>query len=447
MRVLYIDVDSLRPDHTTPYGYGKPTTPNLATLAEDGVVFDRAYAAASPCMPSRAAALTGRYGINNGVVTHGARGRTLNDPSMWDDWSGDRSDWWTLPEVCFHERMPTGAVSSFPRHPSPWFYHLWHEFYQPQEPPDDGEHFQTPRAETVADLAAAFVDDHADDEFFLYTQFWDPHTPYNRSSEAVETFRDGDLPPYPTDEQIADHQVDSWRSAAAEGIDDRNDLADVLARYDAEINYADAHVGRLLDDLRDNDIYDDTLIIVTADHGEEFGEHGLYREHWSTYDGTQRVPLLIKPPADMPVDPGRRDHLVTNVDVAPTIASYLGIEQPSQWQGRSLRPVVEDANARSRERVVTEHGLYTAQRAVRTDRWKLVRTYHPGLWDVPDVELFDVEADPWEQTDVAGDYPDVVDGLMETMAVWVEERVGREEDALHAVAREGPAGLNWVASD
>lgn len=447
MRVLYVDIDSLRPDHVTAYGYEKPTTPNIAELADDGVIFDRAYVAASPCMPSRAAALTSRYGINNGVVTHGSRGRTLNDPWIWDGWSGNRSEWWTLPEACFHERIHTGAVSSFPRHPSHWFYHLWHEFYQPQEPTGAGEHFQTPRAETVADLAAAFLDDHGDESFFLYAQFWDPHTPYNRSEENVEQFSGGDLPPYPTEEQIANHRADTWRSAAYEGIDDRSDLADVLAQYDAEIEYVDAQIGRLLDDLRELGIYDDTLIVLTADHGEEFGEHGLYREHWSTHDGTQRVPLIVKPPADTQVDPGRRNHLVTNIDIAPTIASYLDVDSPARWQGRSLRPVIEDSETPGRESLVFEHGLYTAQRAVRTDRWKLVRTYHSGLWDLPDVQLFDMRADPWEQNDVAANHPAVVEDLEETMAVWAEKHVGREEDALHAVAREEPAGLTWATDE
>jgi arylsulfatase A-like enzyme len=434
--ILYVDIDSLRPDHVGAYGYEKSTTPNIDALAEEAVRFDRMYAANSPCMPSRAAFSSGRYGIANGVETHGELGRELRR-----DWGEDEQQ--SVPELFFDARVRTAAVSSFPRHPSPWFYHLWHEFYQPQEPDAEGEYFQTPRAETVADLALSFVEDNADEPFFLYTQFWDPHAPYNRADEEIEPFRDGSLPARPTAEQIEAHQSwDAWRSATQLDISDRDDLGELLAHYDAEISYADRHVGRLLDGLREAGRYEEALIVLTADHGEEFGEHGLYREHWSTHDGTQRVPLLVKPPADRPVETGGREHLVTNVDLGPTLADYADLEAPDAWHGQSLRPVLEDADAESRDRIVVDHGLYTAQRAVRTDRWKFVRTYDPGMWGgvLDDRALYDMDDDPWEQESVATEHPDVVADLETEMALWAERHRGSEEDALRRVAREGPSG-------
>ncbi|GAA0663608.1 sulfatase [Natronoarchaeum mannanilyticum] len=446
MPVIHIDVDSLRPDHVGAYGYEGDTTPNVDEIAADAVQFENAYAANSPCMPSRAGTLTGRYGIHNGVASHGPQARAINSPHHRSD-GAYHPDWRTLPESLFHERIATGAVSSFPRHPAPWFYQLWHEFYQPQEPPGDGEYFQTPRGADVTDLALDFLDDHAGEEFYLYVQYWDPHAPYNRTDEEVAAFADPPMPPHPTEAQIAEHREwDRWRSASEQGISDRDDLAALLAEYDAEIRHVDRQIGRLAAFLKDRGLYEDSLVIVTADHGEEFGEHGLYREHWSTHDGTQRIPLLVKPPADADVSPGARDHLVTNVDLAPTVADYLGVERPARWQGRSLRPAVADAGAESREFVVVDHGLYTAQRAVRTERWKLVRTYHPGQWAdrLPEVALYDVIDDPWEQDDISDEHPDVVDELAETMAVWAEEHVGREEDALKETARIGPAGLEWA---
>jgi arylsulfatase A-like enzyme len=92
-----------------------------------------------------------------------------------------------------------------------------------------------------------------------------------------------------------------------------------------------------------------------------------------------------------------------------------------------------------------DHGLYTAQRAVRTDRWKFVRTYHPGHWGpvTPERQLFDMQADPYEQDDVADSHPEVVDELETTMAVWAERHVGPSEDSLHRTARQGPAGASF----
>jgi len=467
VNVFVIDVDSLRQDHVGAYGYARSTTPNIDAFAEDAVRFDRAYVANSPCMPSRAALLSGRYGVSNGVETHGSRSQVLSTPHTWQDYGGDDAlaladDYRTLPECFFDDGRASVAVSSFPRHPAPWFYHLWSDFHHPREPEGEMEYFQTPRAADVTDLATDALDHLTDGDRpyqrgpgLFYVQYWDPHAPYKRSDAEVERFRDGDLPPYPTAEQIErHHEWDRWRSASDpyfdyalrhspyETIENRQALGELLAHYDAEIRYVDEQIGRFLDELRARGLYDDALIVLTADHGEEFGEHGCYREHWSTHDGTQRVPLLVKPPASADVGPGSSDHLVTNVDLAPTVAAAAGLEPPDAWQGDSLLPVLDDAVADWRDRIVLDHGLYTAQRAVRTDRWKFVRTYNDGEWDLPERALYDMAADPWEQENVAAEQPEVVADLEDEMAAWAEDHVGMEGDELREVARTGPAGLS-----
>jgi len=441
MDTLVIDVDSLRPDHVGAYGYDQPTTRNIDRLAADGVRFDHAYTACSPCMPSRAALTTGRYGIANGVATHGPRAQVVEGPATWEDFDGDPDAYRRLPEVFFDAGVPACAVSSFPRHPAPWFYHLWDEFHQPREPPGEGEYFQTPRAETVADSAIECLDRY--DDSFVHAQFWDPHAPYNR--EPGPPLADPPRPPHPTDEAIARHQNDTgWKSASHEGIEDAGDLLGLLARYDAEIRYCDRHVGRVLDALRERGRYESALIVLVADHGEEFGEHGRYREHWSTHEGTQRIPMIVKPPGG--ADGSARDQFVTNVDLAPTLCEYAGLERPAAWHGESLRPLVAGERPAWRDSVVLDHGLYTAQRAVRTDRWKFVRTYEDGIWELPERQLFDLETDPWEQENVAGANPAVVERLERNLAAWTERYRGRGEDALQAVAREGPGGLEWADS-
>ena len=449
MRILYIDIDSLRADHVGAYGYDGATTPNLDEFADDAVAFENAYVANSPCLPSRAALLSGRYGTNNDVETHGPQSQQLTHPVHEVQWAGTWSDhvpgrqWWSLPRLCYEERVPTLAVSSFPRHPAPWFHDTWHEVHQPQEPVGKRESFQTPRAESVVDSTVDVLSRYAERDWFAYVQLWDPHGPYLRSDEEVARFEDVPMPPHPTAERIADHQEwDAWRSASHMDIDDRDDLRQLIANYDAEIHYADHHLGRLFDYLRVNGLYDDSLIVVTADHGEEFGEHGLYREHWSTHDGTQRVPLLVKPPADTPFEAGDRSQLVTNVDMAPTLADYAGFEAPARWQGVSLRPVLESAEESWRDAIFVDHGLYTAQRALRTDQWKLIKTAHPGMWDgvIPETQLYDLEADPWEQSDRAEANPDVVSRLEDQLTSLVEEYQQNGQDTLETVATNGPSG-------
>jgi len=455
--VVYVDVDSLRPDHVGVYGYDPPTTPNIDALAAEGVHFERAYAANSPCMPSRAALLTGRYGVANGIATHGPPAQTPEWPQTWRDFDGDAADFWTLPECFFQAGVPAVAVSSFPRHPAPWFYHLWDAFHQPREPEGAGEYFQTPRAEAVVDRALDVLDRH--EACFLYVQLWDPHAPYNRTAEEVARFRDPPLPAHPTVDEIRAHgQRDTWRNpgdpdlASAlrhsdhDAVTDRDALGELLAHYDAEVDHADRHVGRLLEGLRERGRYDETLVVLTADHGEAFGEHGLYREHWSTHEPTQRVPLVLKPPASAgaPTEPAGRDHLVTNVDLPPTVLDYAGLDVPDAWQGRSLRAPVEDPDGDWRDRVVVEHGLYTAQRAIRTDRWKLIHTRHSGDWDRPEWCLYDLQDDPLEQSDVTDEHPDAVERLRSEMADWVDAHVGRGGDPLAEVAADGPWGLRYA---
>lgn len=346
----------------------------------------------------------------------------------------------------FHERITTTAISSFPRHPAKWFYHLWDQFIQPREPIGDDESLFTPRAEHVADLAIDFLDANCRTDFFLYTQFWDPHEPYNRSEEEIEQFRDESLlPPYPTDEQIKQQQKKSvLRGATEVGIENRSDLAEIHANYDAEIRYADAHIGRIIDRLQAIGSYDESLIILTGDHGEEFGEHGVYRHHWSTFDGTQQIPLIIKPPKNCSFDPGCRDQLITNVDIAPTILEFAGIDPPEKWQGKSLLPIIEQQNDSWRDYIVLEHGLHTVQRAIRTSKWKLIRTYHPGMYkeELSRYQLYNLNEDPWEQNDISEEHQAIIDELERDMATWVEHHVGPDGDSLRELARDGPTAYH-----
>lgn len=449
MNVVVVDIDALRPDHLGAYGYDI-ATPAIDAVADDAVIFENAYTANSPSLPARAAFVTGRYGVSNGVVTHGPDAYTISSPHTWDTPGSHRRDYWTLPELFFNDRIRTGAVASDGRHPAPWLYHVWHEYIQPQEPQGDNELFMTVRGETVADEATAFIDRHDDEEFFLYSQFWDTHAPY-RIPDDVDpvTADDISLPPHPTEEQIVEHGTwDAWRCGGND-ITSRDDLAALLARYDTAVRYVDRQVGRIVDTLKEHDLYADTLLVITADHGEEFGAHGVYQDHWSTYDGTQRVPLIVKPPEAMDVQTGTRDQLVTNVDIAPTLADVAGLDAPRAWQGRSLRPIMENTDTDWRDHIVCDHGLYTAQRMVRTERWKLIRTFHPGTWGhaLPELQLFDMANDPWEQDDISSDNPDTVRRLHREMRRFVDDHVERNGDPLMDVADDGPVGSMGAETD
>ena len=448
MKTIIIDIDSLRADQLGAYGQEQEISTNIDEFAEDSKIFTNAYVAGSPSMPSRASLLYGRFPVHHHVETHGTLGQTINHPYSWSfsvkkDWSGDLSEWWSLPEALFRNQVETCAVSSASRYPAPWMFNFWNRYVQPEEPDEDVTTFASVEAEEVTDHGLEFLE-NSDDEFMLYLQFWDPHMPMQRPEEEVEKFEEMDIPEYPTEDQIEKHvDWETKNSASEKNIQDREDLRDLYAEYRAEINYVDEQVGRIIEYLKDEGIYEDSLIILTADHGEEFGEHGVYQEHWSTNEAVQNVPLLVKTPGSEESE--RFDDLVSNVDLASTVADFHGLEEPEQWQGRSLKPLIEEENFDWREFLVMDHGLHTAQKAIREDKWKMIQTLHPGDWGrkLQEMQLYDVEEDPMEQENLALEKPKLVEKLKTKMDLWREQRMHRG-DPLKNVAERGPAGYRYL---
>ena len=449
MKTLIIDIDSLRFDQLGAYGQDQDITPVLDEFSKDCTIFTNAYAAGSPSMPSRASLLYGRFPVHHHVETHGTMGQTMNHPYSWSfsvkkDWDGDLKDWWSLPEALFRNDIDTCAVSSASRYPAPWMFNFWSEYVQPEEPDEENTTFACVEAEEVTEHGLDFLEDSGED-FMLYLQYWDPHMPMQRPEEEVEEFEDMEIPEYPTEEQIKEHQ--SWQtknSASGKEIEDRDDLRQLYAAYRAEVNHVDSQLEKIFEKLKDRDIYDETLVIVTADHGEEFGEHGVYQEHWSTNENIQKVPLLVKPPEGEP-DVEKVDELVSNTDIAATVLDYHGVEKPGKWQSRSVKPLIEEESFDWREFLVLDHGLHTAQRAIRDGKWKMIQTMHPGDWGrkIQEMQLFNVESDPFEQENLALEKPKLVEKLKQKMDLWVERR-SHNGDPLPKVAERGPAGYRYL---
>jgi choline-sulfatase len=427
MHVIYIDIDSLRPDHLGCYGYPRPTSPNIDRLAEQGTRFTRCFASDSPCMPSRAATMSGTFGITNGVVTHGERGLILHGQED------------TLPNVLRRHHIPAVAISSFGRHPSPWFYVGWSECIDPLGRPQFstfyGSGFQQIAGEEIINQALEWLASHQQlEDFFLYVQLWDPHTFYEAPLSFVEAVRNTHYPEHPSAEEVEAHQQERlWHSAPAMGVTSYEVWRKLVDEYDAEIRYADYQVGRLFDALQTLGLYDQATILLSADHGEELGEHGLYAEHGNVYNSTQYIPLIVRAPHG-----ARReavfDDLVYQVDIAATICEAFGIIPPSHWVCQSL------LNPKHRRPyLVCGHGLYTAQRAVVTPEWKLIRTFDPGLWKIPPVQLFRMEDDR-EQEDVAQAFPEHAGHLDTLLREWEDEYRVRY-DPMMINAAQGPQGL------
>ncbi len=428
MRVVYLDIDSLRADHVGAFGYGRPTTPRIDGLAREGTRFTQCFASDSPCMPSRAALMTGRFGIDNGIVTHGGRALTIRGQGA------------TLPLILREHGIAAVAVSTFGRHPAPWFGVGWQTVIDPVDRPELS--FQQVSGEAVGDAACRWLEEHRDlDTFYLHVHFWDPHGFYEAPLPFVEAVRQGDYPAHPTPEEVERHQADRfWRSAPGMGIATYADWQRLVDEYDGEVRYVDHQVGRIVDLLETIATDGQLMVIVSADHGEELGEHRLYMEHWSTHDGTQRVPLVVRDWRQGGAA-GVFDGLVAQLDVSATVLDALGVAPPPTWEGR---PLLAQAQGRipAREHLVVGHGLYTSQRAVLTRAWKWIRTYHPGMWDIPREQLYRRD-DPWEEVNLADEEPDTAARMDRILRQWEEShREGLDPMAVNTA--EGPFGLVYA---
>lgn len=447
MRILYYDIDTLRADHLGCYGYLRPTSPNADRVAAEGVRFENCYVSDAPCLPSRAALCTGRFGIHTGVVGHGGTAADLRIEGRDRPFRTRRNSW-----VAAIRQAGIYPVSFSPfaeRHSAWWFYHGWREMHNPGK--GGGE-----IAPEVVPLALEWLDRHAtDDDWFLHINVWDPHTPYRTPLDYGNPFEGQPIDPWLTEETIREHfagygphsaqdpanigPVDAsrWPRMPAQ-IASLGDYVRWIDGYDTGVHYADYHLGLILDLLERKGILDQTAVIVSSDHGENQGELNIYGDHHTACHCTSRVPLVIRWPG---LPGGRADAaLHYQSDMAATVLELLGVEVPAHWDGRSFTSALREGRGEGRETLVCGNCAWSCQRSVRWGDWMLLRTYHDGLKDLKPRMLFNVADDPHMTRDLAQERPEVVNEGIARLETWHAEMMATSEsdaDPLWTVIREG----------
>lgn len=446
MRVIYLDLDTLRPDHMSGYGYPRPTTPNLDRIVRRGVRFTHAFGQASPCVPSRAALFSGRCDVHNGVVTHWGPGGELRPPTP------------NAPMLARHLHASgcrTVSISSFAdRHQAWWFCEGWSELHQ--HTLKQGNEI----ADEVNEVALPWLRRNAGaDNWFLHLQYWDAHRNYRMPNpqDWVRLVKVAPVQAWP-DQATIDRDQDNpgpftarnffplfTRSPVPETMPDRvattADFKQLVDGYDGAIRYMDDRIGQALAVLEEAGVLEETAIIISADHGEQFGEWGVYGDHCAAASAVQNVPLVVAWPGVTPAARVCRD-LVLNIDLPPTLCDLLGVPVPAGWDGTSLARQLRGQLAPDwRQHVVYSHGLYCCQRAVRTHQWQLTRTYHPGAFLHEQVMLHDMAGDPYQTTNLASQRPAVVAELDHLLMQWLNDALGRPGagvDPLQLVVETGP---------
>ena len=422
--ILHIHADDHRADGLHSLGNGLLRTPNLDKLVEHGFTFTSCYTQGSTigavCLPSRTMLLTGR--------------------SLF-----------RVPDRKGETRHP---VTPLPRRIKAAGYETWHCGKGGNEYTAGIQAFdinlvmndRTPdlrrgSSERHADAAIKFLTERDKSRpFYIYLAPPVPHDPRVAAPEfhncydpakvrlspafmPLHPFNNGDL--FVRDEHLA-----PWPRTAE---DTRQQLAD----YYACVTGLDHHVGRIFEALKKTGEWDNTIIIFSGDNGLSLGEHGLFGKQNLYELGGMHVPLVL---AGRGIPKGRSDALVYLMDLYPTFCDFAGAEPPTDIEGKNLRPVIAGSRTKVREALYTAYnGPQGNQRAVRDDRWKLIR--YP---EVDVTQLFDLKADPHELTNLA-QKPEHATKVQQMTSVLKKEMAAFDDTAPLQVVDPKPAA--WSPSD
>jgi arylsulfatase len=420
MKLIFVSLDTVRADRLSCLGYPRPTTPNIDRIASEGALFTNVFASDIPTQPSHTALFTGRFGISTSIVSH-----------FWPNSHLDITEPW-LPSMLQAAGSPTGAVDHLFAMKD-WFIRGYDDYKSP------AGRSRAPAA-AVNDLAFPFIQQHVDEDFFLFIHYWDAHIPYVPPPAFVERFAaDAAAPRDP----LVEYRLRSrpsyplFRRNLYDFLDDIPNLDYVAALYDAEIAYLDHHIGELRALLERLGILDDTMLVFFGDHGENMTEHDAWFDHAGIYDSVVHVPLIMRHPAS--IEPSRVDAMVQLVDVLPTVCETLDLPIPLGTDGRSLHPLISGARGGERLAYLSE-ATWQAKRGIRSDTWKYIKSYHPGIYERSGPELYDVVNDPDEQFNLAQFFPEVVGDLDDELQGWISRKLrGRPDPLLEVVNTELPA--------
>jgi arylsulfatase A-like enzyme/cytochrome c-type biogenesis protein CcmH/NrfG len=373
--VVVITIDTLRADHLGCYGYKQIRTPNIDALASEGVRFERAYTPVPVTLPAHTVIFTGTYPTLSGM--HDFSGNKLN-PSQP-----------TLASLLKQHGYSTGAVigsavldSRFGLNQGFDFYYDHFDFNRLQE--SNLEEMERP-GNAVADVALDWLAKNHSNKFFLWMHLYDPHYPYR--------------PPAPFSEQYKDRP------------------------YDGEIAFADAQVGRLIDFLKANGLYRNTLIVLSGDHGESLGEHGEKTHGFFIYNATLHVPVIIRLPGNSAASVV--SEMVSLADLTPTVLQALKFEVPSQVQGQNLLPLMapkkpgESRNLYAETFLPRLHFNWSELRSVETEKYQFI--------DAPKPELYDLSTDPGETHNLYAEKKAVSEELRARLAALISQYTAGQE--------------------
>jgi len=435
--VLLISVDTLRADHLSLYGYPRETSPHLAgRAASSGITFESVVAPAAWTLPSHVSMFSGfdalRHGVNHEATPAPDSLRFVAE-SFRD--AGYET-------VAF---TAGGYVS-----PEFGFARGFESFRARRPPKRSVEAARAELGQGLDEIVEWLADSH-DQPFFAFFHTYEVHAPFWAREPYFERFggRPEDVPlGYAFTSQDRDLGERVFVIPAADGKPLPDPDLEVIERlYDSGIAYLDAELERLFDGLAAANLTERTIVVLTSDHGELLGEHGL-AGHGPAYDQVVMIPLVLWVPG---VAGGRRiDEQVRLVDVAPTLLDLAGIEAGGALDGQSLRPLWEGGPDYEERPAWIHAGQFGVAMRV-ADRLKYV--WHRAPWDRfgAGEELFDLRADPAERRDLSDSRSELLASARERTRAWLLEtlpglRVTLDNRSAETYELTLTSNQNWLSS-
>ncbi len=407
--ILFILFDKCRRDAINAYGLRDVHTPNIDRLADEGVLFENCYVPQALCGPTRASLLTGSYphwhGLRRNVypITPGKLASNYQEPIV-DPFRDTRFKLFdNFAYFLSNAGYATAHIGKWHLGPlNPGYFDYWKSFNSLLRHWIGEPHNSRYRPDVHTDQGIGFIEDHADEPWLLYQSYYAPHEPLDPPKRFLE--------PYAGQEH---------------------------AGYHGSVSNLDWNVGRLVEALERTGQLDNTLIIVTTEHGRTWQQRpGTTEGMCVAYDEVARVPLILRHPRLLPR--GKRwESGVSSVDIMPTILEAAGVKpvmgtDPSPTRpflhGRSLIELVNSGSDRWERPVVVENlpqaaidGSFYEERAIRFENWKLILRLFDNRPAIRPGELYDLTADPGETRNLFADQPDIVKSMAERLRTWAEQ--------------------------
>jgi len=410
--LLLLGIDSLRADHMSLYGYPRLTTPHLDEFISWGTAFDSCYSPHIPTTPGYTSMFTGLDCFSMDVVALRHEG-------------GLRPELRTLSEILGGEGYNTTCVG-FSGNPASRGFQNYLDF-SGWGSWDTG---RSPKAENLNEVTIPEMKRLAgeDKPFFLFLRHTHPHSPY--------------LPPRPSERIFYDGDESDPRNTSLEEVYNFKPFCDyfaswfpptctdkdyIIAQYDGAIAYMDACIANIFATLSSLGLEEDTLVVITSDHGETLHDHACWYDHHGIYDNTLHVPLAFVWPGKVPSGAMFSD-IVQQKDTTPTILDLMGIDTGIKYDGRSLSPYFRGEFREPESEFYITEATWMRKHGWRTPEWKYMHALEPDFHFKPEIELYNLLKDPEENNNVAEQEPEVVkflEGRMQAHIAKREKETGR----------------------